>query len=291
VLKIIDLAAGGGFASAGVLRGLREHGLHARVVLAVDPWEPAERVYRANHPGVPFFRGRAEDLDPARLPEADLILSGPPCQGDSTLNRCRVERDRPDRRPELAGVKRAVATLRAHAPVVVMETVGKFWTTWGREQGASVWPLQDAAWGGFTCRRRTVLIWGARPIEPRAARCRGWGEALPQWAGVEGIVLANDADVEVKRRKHGGIPPWQPGYAVVGHGTAHRLYIRPRGHQTGPVGPEGWKYVHRLTPAEGAALQGFPDYDLAGLPVRVAQTVVGNGWPSSYGRAVAAALG
>lgn len=298
-----DLACGGGLASAGVLAGLEGRG---RCVVAVDPWEPAQRVYRLNHPGTRVLSCKAEDLSPddlrgfaleAGAPPAsklDLIISGPPCQGDSALNRCRS--DRPDRRDELAVVKLAVADLRQAARVVVMETVGRHWAAWGEELGAQVVSLHDDRLGGYTVRKRTLLVWGVQADATELAytfqgpTVGSWGNVLPEWAGHD-RVMANDADTEVKRRRKGGIERWDPGYAIVGHGTSHRIMEREPG-RTGPLQDgETWEYVHRLTPLESLRMQGHLTMRLPEgadrLPVRVAQTVVGNGWPESYGRAVA----
>jgi hypothetical protein len=50
--------------------------------------------------------------------------------------------------------------------------------------------------------------------------------------------------------------------------------------------------VHRCTPEEGLRLQGFNEQQirLRSPRVRDRQTLVGNGWPASYGRWVAACV-
>lgn len=280
VIRIADVACGAGMASLGVCSRLAALGLDPRVVAAVDPWTPAVDSYRANL--APFLASpdvvrqtTAEEASP--LPYVDLLLTGPPCVRDSTLTKAHR---RTDRIAELAGTKAAAHVIgEESARIVVMETVGNQWVEWGRARGYQAVRLQDSACGGFTLRRRTFLVKGVPyPLSPpENLEPRGWGEALPQYA--RGFVMANDADREEKRRKYGGIPPHLPGYAVVGHGTAHRLYT-----------PDPWAYVRRLTPEEHAALSGFPGLALLSPRTRERQTLIGNGWPRSFGAWLASAL-
>jgi hypothetical protein len=71
-----------------------------------------------------------------------------------------------------------------------------------------------------------------------------------------------------------------PAYAVVGQGGAHSVY-----DATG-------QRVHRLRPVEELALQGFtPDQiQLQTRAIREQQTLVGNGWPASFGHWLAACV-
>jgi len=320
-MRLIDIACGAGMASAGVLDGFTAlTGRHGIVEAAVDPWAPAAASYAVNIPELRpggFLQQRAEDVvgQIARL-RADLVITGPPCQGDSTLNRCRVgagvaeKHRRPDRRTDLAAVKEAAVIGGTSAPLVVMEIVGKHWDDWAVARGAKVVRLQDAALGGYTMRRRTFAFFGPwkvptlaqyRKAFPWAAAPRGWDVGILRATGrgadvVRGIfasggavVLANDASKEEKRKRQ-WCAAGTPGYAIAGHGTSHRIY------QLHP-----WRYAHRVTPDEAAVSSGFDGIEArrlrlvvpAGTPsgaVRNQQTLVGNGWPASFGRFVALAF-
>jgi len=325
-ISLVDLSCGGGLASLGVLKGLKRLGVQGQVRLAVDPWAPAMATYRANLPRVPFAQTTTEDaLAQGLVPNVDLVITGPPCQGDSTLNRCYIEvGKRPEKRGKLGKIKLAAATIGLDkGRLVVMETVSKYWADWGRSLGGQIRVLRDDQLGGYTVRERTFIFIGfAQPLPPTdwvdlgMARRRGWGDALPRWAK-PGLCLASEADKAWKhtpRRagvsykeavaaggRKGGLgycrDPQEPTRAVLGHGSAHRVYQR-----------HPWKYLHRLEPREAAALQGHPrmkivipcapDLDSAvpwkgltrGTGVRTAQTILGNGWPASYGAYVAAAI-
>jgi len=100
----------------------------------------------------------------------------------------------------------------------------------------------------------------------------GWGDALPEWNDPK-YVMINDADKRSKHTLLNGRPPSKPGFAVVGSGTAPGLIFTRSPFQQ----------VHRCTPEEGAALQGFPGLHLKSSRIRERQTLIGNGWPHAFG--------
>lgn len=293
IIRIADLACGAGMASLGVCRELERLGFQPVVVLACDPWGPAIESYRENlrkYLSVPgALQCKAEDL--TGLPTVDLVLSGPPCIRDSTLSK---GKGRTDSDGSVAATKSVVEQLGGQARLEVMETVGRSWVSWGKERGFQSVRVKDSDLRGYTIRRRTMLLRGFEakvPEPPRRdeteATCAGWDEVdgisdrFFNFKGKNGdntrYVMANDADSEAKRRKHPR-PGHLPGYAIVGHGTSHRIY------DLGEDG-KGWDYVHRLTPEESRSLSGFgPELQLLSTKVRERQTLVGNGWPASYGR-------
>jgi hypothetical protein len=267
-VRIVDLACGAGLGARGLIDELVRLGFEPEVVFACDPWGPAVESYRLN---VPEARGNVLKLtvNEASLlgvPESDLLIAGPPCIRDSTLTACRTDIE--DRGVEMADIKADVLSVaRRTAQRFALET-NRGWDAWGLEHGLLPVRVSDAALGGYTLRRRTFLLSKIDPapleVEPR----RGWGEALPHFRR---CTLSSDVHAVAKRALHAK-PSSGPTYAVVGHGGAALVYC------------DGLQ-VHRLTPEESLSLQGFASgFSLASERVRERQTLVGNGWPRSYGR-------
>ena len=74
----VDLFAGCGGLSCGL------ESLDKQAVFAVE-YEPSYFItYRVNFPDVPYFQGDIRSLDVKTLPDADIVVGGPPCQGFST---------------------------------------------------------------------------------------------------------------------------------------------------------------------------------------------------------------
>ena len=276
-ITIADLSCGAGLASRGVIDGLNAHGIEVEVLAAVDPWKPAVDSYRANIPeAVPgaVMQTTTEDaLARGLVPQVDLVITGPPCVRDSSLARCRLDM-LTDRQDELRGIKTAAASIGADkGKYTSMETVGNRWREWGRGLGLKPARLMDAKLGGYTVRRRTFLVSQDMVLAPTDNGVRhGWGDALPEWNDPK-YVMINDADKRSKHTLLNGRPPSKPGFAVVGSGTAPGLIFTRSPFQQ----------VHRCTPEEGAALQGFPGLHLKSSRIRERQTLIGNGWPHAFG--------
>lgn len=73
-MKVIDLFCGMG----GFSEGFRQAG--HEIVLAVDNWEPALQVHNANHTETLHWNMDISELQFKDLPEADILIGGPPCQ-------------------------------------------------------------------------------------------------------------------------------------------------------------------------------------------------------------------
>lgn len=174
----------------------------------------------------------------------------------------------------VASVKTAARTLGAKARWEVMETVGRSWEGWGAAHGFSSVRLVDANLGGATSRRRTLLLRGLDLSLDSYPRCKppGWGKVVPLWSE-PGVTLGTDANAVHKRVRLSKLPH-EPAPSVVGHGGALLRYRK--GQQT-----------DRLTPEEHAPFQGFETLCLVSARTRERQTLVGNGWPRTFGRWVA----
>lgn len=101
--KVVDLFCGCGGLSLGSIEMLNSFGIPARITTALDFSEDALIAYKYNfasiaenllcediskllpgYPGTPFEL--TEKAFISRLPQTDLFLAGPPCQGNSDLN-------------------------------------------------------------------------------------------------------------------------------------------------------------------------------------------------------------
>lgn len=86
-LKVIDLFCGAGGLSCGFIKG--EHGAHFESVLALDNDKAAIRTYNANFGEHGIVANIEEWIAENSIPEADIVIGGPPCQGFSLLNKNR----------------------------------------------------------------------------------------------------------------------------------------------------------------------------------------------------------
>jgi DNA-cytosine methyltransferase len=88
-LTAVTLCSGGGIGTAGL------HKAGVKDLLAVDNWEVAKKVFEHNFPDSIFLQKSIDELGPNEIIEAinlepgelDFVLSSPPCQPWSGLNR------------------------------------------------------------------------------------------------------------------------------------------------------------------------------------------------------------
>ena len=274
MVTIADIACGAGMASLGLCEALDAMGFAPRIVLAVDPWTPAVDSYRENlapYLSAPDVVRQATAESLTRMPHVDILVSGPPCIRDSTMARnCHGVTD-----DTASQVKASVHEITS-ARLSVMETVGKGWVSWAKARGYDVHRVRDCDLGGFTIRRRTLLVKTNTGFSitgsPRVGTHAGWGDALPDMD--RRLLMGSEGD-RVSKRFHNARTYVEPAHSVLGHGAAHLLF-----NQHG-------ERVKRLTPRQGAALSGFPKLRLVSPRVRDRQTLVGNGWPRSFGTWVA----
>ncbi len=85
-IRVVDLFSGCGALTLGVAEACRALGYGFESALAVDVLAPALKVHEHNFGGR-VFAGSVTDLDAAAVTgDVDLLLGGPPCQGNSDLN-------------------------------------------------------------------------------------------------------------------------------------------------------------------------------------------------------------
>lgn len=288
-LTVVDLCCGCGMASLG----LSETGAFD-ILAGIDTWYDATEAFCLNHGNdYDMFRdagwGGVEDAlaNQDRDFRVDVVLTGPPCQDDSLANHGADKGRGAIKAPALETAKALGATW------IIMEMVSSQYVGWCREQGArQVLQLQDCKLGGFTVRKRWFAIWGPRDLEIEESAPRGWGEAL----GIDDpdARLATEGD-NLSKRWRRAKAPHEPAHACVGGDRRHVLRLG-----------DGREF--RLGPVEESALSGFPNLQLRNAEhmceqdgrewiwaygaknERAANTMIGNGWPQAFGRAIGQAL-
>lgn len=166
----IDLFAGAG----GLTAGLHAGSPRIRTVRCVEHDVAAAATFEANHgAGLACAGGIEEWLAEEDVPEVDLVVGGPPCQGFSQLNRNRVGVER-----NALWEKYAATIARAKPKWFVMENVSTFlkapeyqqllsWTERGGLLGDWIVDariLLAADFGAPQKRRRTVVIGHRRDV-------------------------------------------------------------------------------------------------------------------------------
>ncbi|GAA1840619.1 DNA cytosine methyltransferase [Pseudonocardia alni subsp. carboxydivorans] len=88
-LRLVDLFAGCGGLSRGFLDANRDPGLGSKfeVVAAVEMDRSAAATYAANYGRDHLFHMPIQDWDSSKIPDADIVVGGPPCQGFSNLGK------------------------------------------------------------------------------------------------------------------------------------------------------------------------------------------------------------
>jgi DNA (cytosine-5)-methyltransferase 1 len=196
-LKLIDLFAGAGGMTLGFTHRKFCGGFEP--VLSIDNDQAAVDTHASN------FTGRAvcDDIElwlkNNKVPKADVVIGGPPCQGFSLLNKQRVGDDRRALwEPFLDVVE------RSNARVFVMENVAELIASdefaairrrarkMGFEIAAEV--LNTADYGVPQTRRRTIALgWktaNAPTFPPTPTHANpGAGKSLPRWRTVRDTIF------------------------------------------------------------------------------------------------------
>ncbi|MGV0646746.1 DNA cytosine methyltransferase [Mycolicibacterium sp. XJ2546] len=163
-IQLLDLFSGAGGLSEGFTRASDRYA----TVRAVESDPAAAASYSANHGHEIVFAGRIEDwLKNEPVPQSDVVIGGPPCQGFSALGK----RDAFDARNQL-WLQYAETILRAKPKYFVLENVPAFLTSEhfarfkrlcqpSNKLGAYTFQakiLNAANYGAAQLRKRVILI-------------------------------------------------------------------------------------------------------------------------------------
>lgn len=216
-ISVLDLFAGAG----GLSQGMHEASARFDVVRAVELDADAAATFALNHGAGVVYQGGIEDwLRDEEVPDADVVVGGPPCQGFSTLGK----RDAEDSRNTLWR-EYAETINRAHPKYFVLENVAAFARspqfrdlTEATSEGGILrdytfdWDILNAAdYGAPQARKRAILIGRHRDMPaiglPTATRAREEHLTVRDvFAGIpfEANLELDDRRTEVDGRVHRG---------------------------------------------------------------------------------------
>jgi DNA (cytosine-5)-methyltransferase 1 len=331
-LRLVDLFAGCGGLSFGLIEAARHLGLSAEVALAVEHDRDALAVFQRN---IATRDARQTDVEAIfdgslgstltlterritrDIGEVDILVGGPPCQGNSDLNN-RTRRNDP-RNLLYARMARAVEVLGPtcvvieNVPSVRHDRAGVVAVTREALEVAGyncAEAVLDASRAGVPQRRRRHVLVGTRgssnlslleEFDVRCSHVRSLGWAIRDLEKSEGGTPFNSAATmspESRRRiawlfdnKKYDLPN---ELRPICHRSRHsyvsmygRLrWGRPAQTVTSGFGSMGQgRYVHpsrrrTLTPHEAARIQTFPDYfDFGTTPRTALARMIGNAVP------------
>lgn len=195
--KLIDLFCGAGGMSFGFIDGRFCGGFEC--LLAVDNDKSALQTHSANVGGEAVLRNIEDWLSTKpRIPKADVVIGGPPCQGFSLLNKQRIG----DARRALWEPYLDVVKL-SDAKIFVMENVTELYRSEellqiknrARKMGFETWQaiLNAADYGVPQTRRRTVVVGWKRnelrsPQFPPPPTHSSGKSGLPSWRTVRDAI-------------------------------------------------------------------------------------------------------
>lgn len=309
-----DMFSGAGLFSAGAVRS------GMTPLFAIDLSKDAIATYNANVAPVGVV---GSVLGERELPQLDVLLAGPPCQGFSTLGR----QDPLDVRNSLA-LEVPEWAKRTGASVVVVENVPPFlrsdkWRELAERferDGYEVqtWELEAADFGAPQLRRRSFTIASrigriADPAPVSGARVTAGevlslpvaaGDAMHTWPIPKGIAAERITLIPAKGDKRDimRLAPdlCPPSWVKVGCQATDVWGRIDPGQPANTLrctfqNPSKGRYLHptenrTLSLREGARLQGVPDdWQFVGRPYPVARQI-GNGVPVALGAAVCNAI-
>ena len=213
-IRVLDLFSGAG----GLSAGLQAASTRFKTVRAVEHDRAAAATYAMNHDPDAVYAGGIEDwLKDEHIPEADVVVGGPPCQGFSALGK----QEQLDERNQL-WLRYAETIRRAQPSYFVLENVPQFLTSVqytrfkrqcqpSRPLGAYAFKaavLNSADYGAAQVRKRVVVIGHHRdfpfPGFPPPTHAKVADDAHSKWAtlgDVLGGLRRSVTDIDLPGRK------------------------------------------------------------------------------------------
>lgn len=268
-MKAADLFAGaGGFSTGAVMAG-------CSVVYAANHWPLAVEWHAANHPGTDHACQDLQQADFTALPDHDVLLASPSCQGHSPAR----GKDKPHHDAQRATawavvtaceVKRPPLAVVENVPAMARWVLYPAWCAAMNALGYSLAPMVlDAADSGVPQHRLRLFVVATRsrhPLELQLAQRehRAAAEVLDfnagRWSQINrpGRSAATLARIAAGRQRFGA--RFLAPYYGSGSGETGRSLDRPIGTLTTRA---RWAVIdgdrmRMVSAAEGRALMGFP---------------------------------
>lgn len=269
MMRAIDLFSGaGGFSTGATMAG-------CEVVWAANHWPAAVQVHANNHPETIHVCQDLQQADWTQVPEHDLLLASPACQGHSRAR----GKERPHHDAQRATAWAVVSAVECHRPqAFIVENVPEFVTSWVlfpawcsamTALGYALAPhLVDAADHGVPQHRRRIFIVGTKSKHPCELD-------LPKRAHVAAETIidfdaGNWSPIRRKGRSYRTLERVDSGRKAFGHRFLTAYYGNERGGRclSRPLGAlttrdryaviDGDR-MRMLTVQENRLAMGFPD--------------------------------
>ncbi len=294
-IKAVDLFAGAG----GFTEGAQRAGVD--VIFAANHWPVSVDAHEANHPGVEHECQDLRQFDFESLPDFDMLLASPACQGHSTAGQGSdsaraAKKHEADRNTALAVIecadkKRPETILVENVPRFAKWELFDWWCDGLRVLGYHVTStLVDAADLGVPQNRKRIVVAASlkAPVEfeaPKSER-KPFSSVLLDidegWTSIKAKSANIRKRIDTGREKHGD-------RFLTQYVTKHpgRSLDRPIGTIT--TAPSHWHLVdgqqmRSITTAELLAAQDFrPDYIIPDN-VALATRLIGNAIPPALAK-------
>jgi DNA (cytosine-5)-methyltransferase 1 len=284
-MRAVDLFSGaGGFSTGAVMAG-------CSVVWAANHWPAAVQVHANNHPDTLHVCQDLQQADWTQVPEHDLLLASPACQGHSRAR----GKERPHHDAQRSTAWAVVDAAECHRPeAFVVENVVELakwilypaWCAAMNALGYALAPMiLDAADHGVPQHRRRLFIVGTRSKHPIEL-------ALPsrEHVGADKIIdfaAGNWAPVRHARRAPATLARIAEGRRSCGARFVTAYYGSERGGRSlsRPLGTvttrDRWAVIdgdrmRMLTAQEYRQAMGFPDSYILPARHKDAVTMLGN---------------
>jgi len=266
-MRAVDLFAGFG----GFTEGAEQAGV--RVVFAANHWRLAVEAHARNHPSTEHSCQDLRQMDWTSLPDYDLLLAGPACQGHSTASQPKRRQYHDSMRATAWAVVDCVEVTQPRA--LIVENVPAFgrWQLfhlWWAALGQLGYRLEQmhltASNHGVPQRRKRLFIVGTRTgakitlnqegkEEPAFGPCVDWDAG--HWRSVSKAGRAVQGRIARAQRVHG---PRCLTQHVTGHpGVSLDEPIRTITTKDQWAVVDG-RYYRPLTIRENARAMGFPEH-------------------------------